>query len=99
MSGALTRKGVAGRLQDEVGTLAEARRFTAVFFETLSDAIVAHDKIKIHNFGVFRCTQKKERMGRNPKTGKAAAISARRVVHFTAGNVFKKRVADYDRNA
>lgn len=93
MSDNLTRKGIAQKLQAHVGTFAEARRFTSVFFDTLSEAIAAHDKIKIHNFGVFRCVQKKARMGRNPKTQKAAAISARRVVHFTASYVLKKRLS------
>ncbi|MBE8158216.1 MAG: integration host factor subunit alpha [Betaproteobacteria bacterium] len=93
MSGNLTRKDIAHKLQAHVGTFAEARRFTSVFFDTLSDAIAAHDKIKIHNFGVFRCIQKKARMGRNPKTKKAAAISARRVVNFTASHILKKRLS------
>ena len=96
MKGALTRRDIARRLQDEVGSLSEARRFTDAFFDALSQNIAAHGKIKIHNFGVFRCVQKKARDGRNPKTGEAAPITARRVVNFVAGRPFKERVADYD---
>lgn len=95
MSGNLTRKDIAQKLQKHAGTYADARRFTTVFFDTLSDAVAANDKIKIHNFGVFRCANKKARMGRNPKTKKPAAISARRVVHFTASNVLKKRLSEH----
>lgn len=95
----LTRRDIARRLQDEVGSLSEARRFTDAFFDALSENIAANEKIKIHNFGVFRCVQKKERAGRNPKTGEAATISARRVVNFVAGRSFKERVADYDGNS
>lgn len=94
MSGNLTRKDIAEKLQAHVGTFAEARRFTAVFFDTLADAVAANDKIKIHNFGVFRCVRKRARPGRNPKTQKAATISARRVVQFAASNVLKKRLSD-----
>jgi integration host factor subunit alpha len=36
---------------------------------------------------------KRARVGRNPKTGAAAAIAARRVVRFTAGATLKQRVA------
>lgn len=96
MSNKLTRRDIAKRLQDEVGSLSEARRFTDAFFEVLSKNIAANEKTKIHNFGVFRCAPKKERAGRNPKTGEYAAISARRVVNFTAGREFKNRVSDYD---
>ena len=92
----LTRRDIAKRLQDEVGSLSEARRFTEAFFEVLAENIAARDKIKILNFGVFRCAPKKERAGRNPKTGEYASISARRVVNFIAARAFKDRVSGYD---
>lgn len=98
MSDTITRRDIARRLQDEVGTLSEARRFTEVFFDILAEGIAANDKIKIHNFGVFRRVQKKARAGRNPKTGEFATISARRVVKFVAGRAFKDRLAEYDGN-
>ncbi|MGI9297428.1 MAG: HU family DNA-binding protein [Gammaproteobacteria bacterium] len=99
MSGTITRREIALRLQDEVGSLSEARRFTDEFFDALASGIASHDKIKIHNFGVFRRVRKKARAGRNPKTGEFAAVSARRVVNFVAGRAFKNRLAEYDENS
>ena len=96
MNEKLTRREIARRLHDEIGSLSDARKFTDAFFGCLTDMIVANDKTKIHNFGVFRCVHKKERAGRNPKTGEAATITARRVVNFTAGRAFKERIANYD---
>lgn len=99
MNEKLTRRDIAQRLRDETGSLSEARKFTDAFFDALADIVASNDKTKIHNFGVFRCVQKKARGGRNPKTGKSATIAARRVVNFAAGRAFKERVANYDRDS
>lgn len=92
----LARHEIARRLQDDTGSLSEAYRFTGAFFSTLGNAIAAHDKIKIHNFGTFRCIHKESRPGRNPNTGVAAEISARRVVHFIASEKFKNKMSGTD---
>lgn len=96
MSAKLTRQQIARRLQAEVGSLAEARRFVDVFFDVLGNTVADSGRLKIHGFGVFRCVDKKERIGRNPRTGQAATITARRVVNFTASKIFKQRVSEYD---
>jgi nucleoid DNA-binding protein len=46
----------------------------------------------LRRFGTFHVRAKRARVGRNPKTGDAAAIAARRVVRFTAGAPLKQRV-------
>lgn len=96
MSEKLTRRDIAERLQDEIGSLSDARKFTDAFFDTLTDIIASADKTKIHNFGVFRSVHKKARIGRNPKTGEPATISARRVANFIAGRAFKERMTHHD---
>ena len=45
------------------------------FFDVLSDEITNRGHVKVHGFGVFRCLQKKARIGRNPKTGEVAKIT------------------------
>ena len=47
----------------------------------------------LRRFGTLQVRAKRARVGRNPKTGDAAAIAARRVVRFTAGATLKQRVA------
>ena len=95
MSSKITRREIAVRLQDEVGSYSEARRFTDAFFEELSTAISRGD-VKIHRFGVFRCLRKNARPGRNPRTGESVEVTARRVVNFSASDIFKGRVSGYD---
>ena len=63
----------------------------SVFAEILSSFIVGND-VKISSFGTFIVRQKKERVGRNPKTGEEVPITARSVVTFRASNVLKSKV-------
>jgi integration host factor subunit alpha len=61
--------------------------------EEIEKALAKGEHVKISSFGTFSILQKKERIGRNPRTGKDAKISPRRVLSFRASPVFKKSVA------
>ena len=62
------------------------------FFESIILAIIKSNKIKISSFGTFSILNKKERMGRNPKTGVQARIFSRKVVKFKPSLSFKKKI-------
>ena len=62
------------------------------FFESLISGLIKSNKIKITSFGTFKVSNKKERIGRNPKTGEEVPITARSVVTFRASNVLKSKV-------
>ena len=51
-------------------------------FESIVGALKADDKIEVRGFGSFRTRQRKPRTGRNPKTGEAVAVPAKRVPYF-----------------
>ena len=55
-------------------------------------SLIQGDDVKISSFGTFVVRQKKERIGRNPKTGQEVPITARSVVTFRASNVLKSKV-------
>ena len=63
----------------------------SVFDEILKNLITGKD-VKISSFGTFVVRSKKERIGRNPKTGQEVPITARNVVTFRASNVLKSKV-------
>ena len=63
----------------------------SVFSEILV-SLIKGDDVKISSFGTFIVRQKKERIGRNPKTGEEVPITARSVVTFRASNVLKSKV-------
>jgi integration host factor subunit beta len=51
-------------------------------FESIIGALKAGDKIEVRGFGSFRTRQRSSRTGRNPKTGAAVAVPAKRVPYF-----------------
>ena len=90
---ALTKAEIAETLYDELGlNKREAKEFVEIFFNEISDTLVSGLDVKISGFGNFILRDKKERPGRNPKTGENVIISSRRVVTFRAGQKLKARV-------
>lgn len=53
------------------------------------------EDFKVQSFGKFSLVDKKERPGRNPKTGEVITIEARRVVVFIPSKIFKEGVKKY----
>jgi len=62
------------------------------FFESLVSELVKGNKIKISTFGTFLVVDKKERIGRNPKTKVEAKIMARKIVKFKISDKFKAKL-------
>ena len=60
--------------------------------EEVAQTLIDGGKVKISKFGSFKLRQKRERIGRNPKTGVDAPISARKVLMFRASRTFKHEV-------
>jgi integration host factor subunit alpha len=63
----------------------------SIFNEILKN-LTSGEEVKISSFGTFMVRDKKERIGRNPKTGQEVPITARQVVTFRASNVLKSKV-------
>jgi integration host factor subunit alpha len=62
--------------------------------DLIAEAMEQGQSVKLSGFGVFQVRAKRERMGRNPKTGAPAAIAPRRVIGFRASQVLKARIED-----
>mgnify|MGYP002635526126 CR=1 FL=1 len=93
---ALTKAVMADRLCDELGlNKREAKEFIETFFEELRLSLQSGEGIKLSGFGNFEIRNKRERPGRNPKTGEEIPILARRVVTFKSGQKLKTRVEAY----
>ena len=59
----------------------------------IASGIAENDRFTISNFGSFNVRSKRQRIGRNPKTGEPAIIAARKVVTFRPSDKLKKRIA------
>jgi integration host factor subunit alpha len=63
---------------------AQAREIFEMTLDEIVDALVGNDPVKLRAFGAFTVRSKRERVGRNPRTGVEAKITARRVLTFKA---------------
>lgn len=98
--GALTKAQMAEKLCEELGlNKREAREIVELFFEEIRAALESGRQVKLSGFGNFDLRDKKERPGRNPKTGEKIPISARRVVTFRPGQKLRAKVEAYAGNS
>ena len=67
----------------------EAQEIVGVIFDTMRQAMINGESVKISGFGTFHVKKKGSRMGRNPKTGIDVEIAPRRVVTFKASDQVK----------
>ena len=92
----LTKAEMAERLFDDLGlNKREAKELVEAFFEELRMSLESGQQVKLSGFGNFDLRDKKQRPGRNPKTGEEIPITARRVVTFRPGQKLKARVEAY----
>ncbi len=73
----------------------EALELVDLCFEELVACLALGEPVKLSGFGNFALRDKKERPGRNPRTGEKIPVSARRVVTFRPGQKLKTRVEAY----
>ncbi|MCD6045866.1 MAG: integration host factor subunit alpha [Gammaproteobacteria bacterium] len=71
----------------------QSQKVVEAFFTLINEAVIIEGNVLLSKFGKFITRDKSSRPGRNPKTGEAAEITARRVVVFHAGQVLKQRLS------
>lgn len=87
-----------GELVDAVASKAEVTKKQAdivisATIESIMEAVSSGDKVTLVGFGSFERRHRKAREGRNPKTGEKMEIPATEVPAFSAGKLFKEKVA------
>lgn len=87
-----------GQLIDAVAekasvTKKQADAVLSAALEAIMEAVSGGDKVTLVGFGSFESRERKEREGRNPKTGDKMNIPATVVPAFSAGKQFKDAVA------
>ena len=90
----LTRADISEAVYTEVGlSRHDSAQFVDVVLDELSKALIAGEQVKISSFGSFSVRSKKQRVGRNPKTGEEVPISPSRVLMFRASHTLKDRIS------
>ena len=82
---------LATELKNRVGGMSkkEAGLLVNILLDTVRDALVQGDNVKISGFGSFVVREKKERIGRNPHTGDELLIPSRRVLTFKPSQLLR----------
>jgi integration host factor subunit alpha len=92
---ALTNAQLADLLFDQIGlNKRESKDMIDAFFDLVAANLVDGSDVKISGFGNFQIRTKAPRPGRNPRTGEAIPIQARRVVTFHASHKLKEQIQD-----
>jgi len=88
-----TRRDLSNKIYQNLGfSKNSSSKIVDDFFESLVSELIKFNKIKISSFGTFKVVDKKERIGRNPKTKVEAKIIARKVVKFKPSNTIKEKL-------
>ncbi len=70
----------------------KANTMVLAVLDAIKQGIITDGRVTIRGFGCFNTRCKSKRMGRNPKTGESAVITARKVIKFKAYDPFKSQV-------
>ncbi len=90
----VTRADLAKALFEKVGlSHHECDQLVVDVLDQIAGSLVDDGEVKLSGFGSFKVVDKKERMGRNPRTRKEAVISAHKFVRFKAATNLKRQVA------
>ena len=91
----LTKAELAELLFERLGlNKRESKDMVEAFFEIVHATLVEGDDVKLSGFGNFNIRRKAPRPGRNPRTGEAIPIQARRVVTFHASHKLKEQIQE-----
>ncbi|MBP5485830.1 MAG: integration host factor subunit alpha [Alphaproteobacteria bacterium] len=90
----ITRNDLAVKLRDKFGfTTAQSGKLVDLIFDEICESLINGEEVKFAGFGTFKILDKSARVGRNPKTGEMAIVTARRVVAFRPCTEFRERVS------
>ena len=89
----VTRVDLADAVYRRVGlSRTEAAKMVEIVLGAICVAAERGENVKISSFGTFAIRDKRQRVGRNPKTGEEVPITPRRVMTFKPSHILKRRI-------
>ena len=87
-------------------TQREVESVVGAIFDSITEQLAGGGRVELRGFGAFSTRQRDARIGRNPRTGAAVDVDAKRVPYFKPGkemrerlNLQRKSPPNYDRRA
>jgi len=89
----LTKIDITESIREKIGIpKKDCGRIVEGLFGIIKDDLNNGNDVMISGFGKWTVKAKHERRGRNPQTGKAMMVAARKVVTFKPSNVLRDKV-------
>lgn len=89
----MTREEIITKMADDAGTTKVAAKAALdSFLSSVSNTLKKGGKVSLVGFGTFSVSKRNARVGRNPQTGAAINIAARKVARFKAGKGLSETV-------
>ncbi len=73
-------------------TLKEVENVVAALFDAITGQLAEGGRVELRGFGAFSTRQRDARVGRNPRTGAAVDVNAKRVPYFKPGKEMRERL-------
>ena len=70
----------------------EIKRVADVFFDEIAHRLAHEGRVELRGFGAFSTRERDPRRGRNPRTGEAVEVRAKRATHFKPGKQIRVRL-------
>jgi len=70
----------------------EIEKILDIFFDNIIDRLVEGGRVELRGFGAFSTRAREPRKGRNPRTGEAVDVPAKRVPYFKPGKEMRARL-------
>ena len=70
----------------------EIERVVSAFFDSVIAQLQQGGRVELRGFGAFSTREREARKGRNPRTGAAVDVGAKRVPYFKPGKEMRERL-------
>ncbi len=70
----------------------DVERIVTTVFDEIASALSQGDRVELRGFGAFSVKHRGSRVGRNPRTGEAVQVGAKRVPYFKTGKQLREKL-------
>jgi len=72
----------------------DVERIVGTIFDEVGQALSRGDRVELRGFGAFSVKRRDARVGRNPRTGTAVAVTEKYIPFFKTGKQLRERLND-----
>jgi len=70
----------------------EIEQVVDIFFDEMAARLAEGGRVELRGFGAFSTREREARTGRNPRSGDAVSVPAKRVPYFKPGKEIRERL-------